>query len=160
MDTKTARDDMLAQMCALAGTGWSASEIAKEFGVTRATVIGKLWRSGFRAGKPSPTIPRRPARAPRAPRAAPKIEPPMITEPKPTPPQKQTREEIAAFDAIDPSPHRGAGEACAKLTSHQCRWPIGDPLDEEFRFCCHTVHRIGAPYCKTHRNVARVILSK
>ena len=42
-----------------------------------------------------------------------------------------------------------------KLDNHTCRWPIGDPRDEDFCFCGKKV-RAGQTYCDEHSAVAYV----
>ena len=42
-----------------------------------------------------------------------------------------------------------------ELDNHTCRWPLGDPKDENFRFCGKKV-RIGQTYCEEHAAVAYV----
>jgi len=39
------------------------------------------------------------------------------------------------------------------LTENTCKWPIGDPTDEDFHFCGHTPSK-DAPYCEDHTKVA------
>lgn len=41
------------------------------------------------------------------------------------------------------------------LDSHTCRWPLGDPRDEDFCFCGKKV-RAGQTYCDEHSMVAYV----
>jgi len=41
------------------------------------------------------------------------------------------------------------------LDNHTCRWPIGDPKDENFHFCGANV-RIGQTYCEEHAAIAYV----
>jgi GcrA cell cycle regulator len=45
------------------------------------------------------------------------------------------------------------------LSSQTCRWPIGDPKHEDFRFCGKPV-AIGKPYCPEHCAQAYVGSSK
>lgn len=42
-----------------------------------------------------------------------------------------------------------------ELDSHTCRWPIGDPRDEDFCFCGKKV-RAGQTYCDEHSQIAYV----
>lgn len=42
-----------------------------------------------------------------------------------------------------------------ELDSHTCRWPIGDPRDDDFCFCGKKVHA-GQTYCDEHSQVAYV----
>ncbi len=39
------------------------------------------------------------------------------------------------------------------LKPHSCRFPLGDPRDENFRFC-GLVKRAGSSYCRDHHRVA------
>jgi GcrA cell cycle regulator len=41
--------------------------------------------------------------------------------------------------------------ALADLTLTTCRWPLGDPRDEGFRFCGAACD---PPYCNSHRRLA------
>ena len=46
----------------------------------------------------------------------------------------------------------------AKLTdldNHTCRWPIGDPKDENFHFCGRKI-KLGQTYCEEHAALAYV----
>lgn len=65
-----------------------------------------------------------------------------------------------------PSPIRRAGTkpepkeetrvyTLADLTSQTCRWPIGDPKEENFHFCGKPVIQ-GKPYCADHCAAAYV----
>lgn len=42
-----------------------------------------------------------------------------------------------------------------ELTEHTCRWPIGDPAQEDFHFCGHQCP-IEIPYCTAHMRIAYV----
>ncbi len=46
------------------------------------------------------------------------------------------------------------GLAVLNLTPWCCRWPIGDPLKDGFRFCCEAVAD-GNSYCPEHMGRAR-----
>tara|TARA_Y100000590_G_scaffold364139_1_gene422297 strand:+ start:53844 stop:54332 length:489 start_codon:yes stop_codon:yes gene_type:complete len=39
------------------------------------------------------------------------------------------------------------------LTENNCKWPIGDPRDDDFHFCGHAPSN-GSPYCEDHSKVA------
>ena len=111
--------------------GLSASQVARQLGgVSRSAVIGKVHRLGI-AGRDAPSRPQtlvgRPASrtrasaggtrrqtAPRAPR------PPVLPR--------------APFEAI-------ATATIHTLTSHGCRWPIGEPDQADFGFCGRSAHR-------------------
>lgn len=42
-----------------------------------------------------------------------------------------------------------------ELDNHTCRWPLGDPKDDNFHFCGKKV-KIGQTYCEEHSTVAYV----
>lgn len=50
-----------------------------------------------------------------------------------------------------PSPikRRKPGATILELTDRMCKWPIGDPRDNEFRFCGKQ-SVTGLPYCNDH----------
>lgn len=121
--------------------GLSASQIAKQLGgVTRNAVIGKVHRLGLggRAGPSAPgpasrvSAPRaaRPRRA--AVRAAPRV-------------MAQARPSVAAPVAAPEGP--GLVTDMARLGSHACKWPMGDPKSADFSFCGR--HAEGR-YCVAH----------
>ena len=47
------------------------------------------------------------------------------------------------------TPETFAADAVVALTPRCCRWPIGDPHVEGFRFCCERAEP-GNPYCNDH----------
>lgn len=48
---------------------------------------------------------------------------------------------------------RGARQSIAALRSESCRWPIGDPLNPDFRFCGEE-KIAGTSYCLDHYHAA------
>lgn len=42
------------------------------------------------------------------------------------------------------------------LTSQTCRWPSGDPKDEDFQFCGQPPE-LGKPYCASHCELGYVV---
>ncbi|WP_350336122.1 GcrA family cell cycle regulator [Coralliovum pocilloporae] len=144
--------------------GLSASQIAAELGdVTRNAVIGKVHRLGLsgRAKTTSSSAPRpRRARTPSQPgarssggaapksvgNAALKMEPQMKPE---AAPQAQPQAEPKS-DVVVPISKRAT---ILSLTEYTCKWPIGDPGDQEFHFCGNK-SKSGLPYCDYHCKVA------
>ncbi len=131
--------------------GLSASQIAGRLGdVTRNAVIGKVHRLGLsgrattsriKTVRPRKRVARvgnkqnRPLRfgAPRAPFQA-----------GATPPSEQSFE--LAEELIIPMDER---KYITTLTETCCRWPIGDPTNEDFHFCGK--NKVGGmPYCEFH----------
>ena len=42
-----------------------------------------------------------------------------------------------------------------KLDNHTCRWPLGDPRDDDFCFCGKRI-KTGQTYCEEHAAIAYV----
>lgn len=162
-------EDRVATLTKLWADGLSASQIAKELGgVTRNAVIGKVHRLGL-SGRAKPTKPKAaPKRAaprkakPATARSAPKTKPTTASRPA----AKSTREVATASKqkyAQLPVPSEAPVEAqplqdgsyatILTLTEHMCKWPIGDPTSDEFRFCGRKTDP-DEPYCKAHSMVA------
>ncbi|MDJ0512447.1 MAG: GcrA family cell cycle regulator [Methyloceanibacter sp.] len=137
--------------------GLSASQIAGRLGgVTRNAVIGKVHRLGLsgRATTSRSSVPRpRRNHAPRQNRA------PSITfgtrgnvALKPT-----FEEEFEAAPAPAPVEelviplHERA--SILTLKDCMCKWPIGDPTDEDFHFCGRKKSG-SSPYCEYHSRMA------
>ncbi len=127
--------------------GLSASQIAKQLGgVTRNAVIGKVHRLGL-SGRAAPSKPARtvfkaprPARsvtsAPSAPR---RISSEPVSLHAPAPPVRYVEEAPGTATVLT-------------LGAHMCKWPIGDPAQDNFTFCGR---RAGdGPYCHEHSQVA------
>lgn len=153
-------DERVELLKKLWSEGLSASAIATALGgVTRNAVIGKVHRLGLsgRAKPPAPQPQRRakPTRAPSHPmRAAPfvrgntalaaDIEPVTAQAPEPEP------ERRPADDVVIPMSER---VTIMELREQMCRWPIGDPGREDFRFCGGRV-TVASPYCSHHAAIA------
>lgn len=54
---------------------------------------------------------------------------------------------------------RGAAGAVGAIGFSDCRWPFGDPRDEDFHFCCVATSN-GAVYCTEHSALARTVMHR
>jgi GcrA cell cycle regulator len=126
-------DDRVALLKKLWGEGKTAAEIAKELGgVTRNAVIGKAHRLKL-SNRVSPI---QQNKKPATPKAAVEKKIPVKAA-APVIARDENREVISLMD----------------LGARMCRWPIGDPREEEFGFCgCSSI--AGLPYCPDHAKVA------
>jgi len=175
-------DERVEKLKELWSDGMSASQIAKVLGgVTRNAVIGKVHRLGLSNRGPAVSggssssddaktaEPAKP-KAIAAPKAAPAKKDPEPAPPVPAPVARRTPPVIR--DATQPrapgapTPEEEAARATLaeiekiakrisllELTERTCKWPIGDPTEENFAFCglpCIP----GKPYCQYHVAVA------
>jgi len=150
-------EDRVATLSKLWAEGLSASQIAKQLGgVTRNAVIGKVHRLGLSGrAKPSRPKPAKVATAAR-PKATPK--PAKVTakaaaesKPKAKPAQLPATIEQPPLEA---KPLKdGTYATILTITDHMCKFPIGDPKADEFRFCGRKTDP-DEPYCMPHSMVA------
>lgn len=147
-------DDRVEILAKLWAEGLSASQIAKQLGgVTRNAVIGKVHRLGL-SGRATPSRPRRKkVTAPRATAKSPATSRPSAPRtPKapsaPTPSVKPLPIPLEAKPLAN-------GEFATILTidENTCKWPIGDPSSDDFRFCGRPASD-NNPYCSSHCQVA------
>ncbi len=121
--------------------GFSCAQIAREIGVTRNAVIGKIHRLGLSRARAAP---------PGAERTASRTRRPAVL---------MQRRLLRALYRQAPEPAAeapaGAADHCSllDLTKGSCRWPISDPGAEDFCFCgSHSVR--GLSYCAGHARIA------
>lgn len=143
--------------------GLTTGEIGKRLGVSKNSIVGKVHRLQL-SGRPSPikkkdeaapekTMPEKTAKKEeKAAPAKPK------EEKKPEPAKEEKFEPIAKMSLKSNFPHSGK-TSLTDLDNHTCRWPIGDPKDENFHFCGRKV-KIGQTYCEEHANIAYVKAGK
>ncbi|MDQ0392573.1 GcrA family cell cycle regulator [Labrys monachus] len=156
-------DERVELLKKLWSEGLSASAIATELGgVTRNAVIGKVHRLGLsgRAKTPAPAPQRRakPTRTPSHP-LRPQAPTPVIRgntalAPQLTPlaaVEEQAEPKLRPVeDVVVPMSER---VTIMELREHMCRWPLGDPGREDFRFCGSRVG-VQGPYCSHHAAIA------
>ncbi len=135
----------VARLAELWSEGVSASVIAKELGCTRNAVIGKTTRL-----KIETPVPRGGPKTPHD-----KISPAVIRRIARRP--IHTREPGRRWnnDAKIPQNQR---KSLLDLGKRDCRWPVGDPMTEDFFFCGARVWGKQA-YCRHHCNRAWLPLS-
>jgi len=106
--------DKIKQLKKLWTKGKSTVEIAKELGISKNSVIGKVHRLELTA-RPSP------------------IKKKEVKVVRPAPQKKKIVGKCHLMD----------------LKSNTCRWPIGEPENEDFHFCGKPTVT-GKPYCEEH----------
>ena len=129
-------DARVEQLKNLWTEGLSASQIARALGgVTRNAVIGKVHRLGL-AGRASPSRSERP-RLPSAPK---------VSMRSYMPPAPIVEEDPLILDD-------GSHATVLTINDRMCRWPIGDPSENEIHFCGRKP-KSGSPYCEAHARMA------
>ena len=133
--------------------GLSASQIAAELGgITRNAVIGKVHRLGLsgRAKSPSSTAPR--PRKTRTHAYMLRVARPAIRGNTALAQAFEYEVEVEA-ELVDNIIPIGQRRNLLELTEETCRWPIGDPAENEFHFCGRKP-KFGSPYCEAHARKA------
>lgn len=159
-------DERVEKLKKLWSEGLSASQIAAQLGgVSRNAVIGKVHRLSLpgrakAGGTAAATRPKqRPATsAPRAPNFASRVATRTVTRPAGATVLKEEIEvDLVAEqdfhiqkDVVVPMSRR---LELTQLTERTCKWPIGDPLKEEFHFCGNDSPE-ASPYCTFHARLA------
>lgn len=141
-------DESVEQLRKMWSEGLTANEIAKKLGVTKNAIVGKVHRLCLTA-RPSPI------------KSKDNVE---ENEPAQTQTEivfEETIEEEIVVQEVEtptvatPKACKGSNIKLVDLDSHTCRWPIGDPRDDDFCFCGKKV-RSGQTYCDEHSAVAYV----
>ncbi|RDL49015.1 hypothetical protein BLJAPNOD_00110 [Ensifer sp. M14] len=159
-------DERVEKLKKLWSEGLSASQIAAQLGgVSRNAVIGKVHRLSLpgrakAGGTTAATRPKqRPATsAPRAPNYAARVATRTVTRSAGATVLKEEVEvDLVAeqdfsirTDVVVPMSRR---LELTQLTERTCKWPIGDPLKEEFHFCGNDSPE-ASPYCSFHARLA------
>ena len=159
-------DERVEKLKKLWSEGLSASQIAAQLGgVSRNAVIGKVHRlclpGRAKAGGSTTTATRtkRPATsAPRAPNYAARIATRSVTRSTGSTVMKDEMV-IDAVEDQDVAPVSNVVVpmsrrlALTQLTDRTCKWPIGDPMKDEFHFCGNDSPDT-SPYCTFHAKLA------
>ncbi len=178
-------DEMVEDLKTMWKQGLTTAEIGKRLGVSKNSIVGKVHRLGL-SGRPSPIKKKEtPATAPSTPEVkkstkekVTKVEKTEKIEPVKEEIKVQPKEEIKVEKTIsepvcpiekaEPKisecqksdfDKSARAVSLVELDNHTCRWPIGDPKDENFHFCGRKV-RIGQTYCDEHSQVAYVKTGK
>lgn len=133
-------DEAIEAVKALIKDGLSARRVALRLnkqvpGITRNAVIGKMHRLAHRGGggpnnnqgvkrSPAPRIPREPKI-----KLKPKVRPKMDED--------FHLKDMRLITIVE-------------LTENTCHWPVGDPKEDDFRYCGLPKLVDGGPYCRHH----------
>ncbi|MBE6445140.1 MAG: hypothetical protein E7019_03670 [Alphaproteobacteria bacterium] len=173
-------DEMIEQLKKMWDEGLTTGEIGRRLNVSKNSIVGKVHRLGL-SGRPSPIKKKdQTSETPKSEKkqSAPKEKAKSVAPETKTVTEKPKKdakniaktENVAKADEIDlkfiPAPIKektpskaGQNVSLVELDNHTCRWPIGDPKDDNFHFCGKKV-RIGQTYCDEHSAIAYVKPSK
>lgn len=172
-------DEMVEELKKLWKEGVTTGEIGKRLGVSKNSIVGKVHRLGL-SGRPSPIkrkddnkevveakpttklapekAPEKKAKETKAVKAEKKEIKKEVVEEK----YIVAAEEIEVYEEVIEVKTKTAQNGkigVADLDNHTCRWPIGDPKDENFHFCGCKV-KLGQTYCDEHAAIAYVKTNK
>lgn len=143
-------DEAVEELKRMWDRGMTTGQIAKALNVTKNSIIGKVHRLCLTA-RPSPI---KKVSAKKTPAA----------KKENTKPNKESRK-TSAVATNAPKEEKIPAQAASfieetniplvKLDNHTCRWPLGDPRDDDFCFCGKKV-KTGQTYCEEHAAVAYV----
>ncbi|TPW25959.1 GcrA family cell cycle regulator [Pararhizobium mangrovi] len=157
-------EERIEKLKKLWADGLSASQIATQLGgVSRNAVIGKVHRLSLpgRAKSSSATAPARPKRTTSAPKA-PNYASRAGQRSMPRTAGATALKQEVAFEATPVADARPVDDVVVpmarhleliELTEHTCKWPVGDPLQDDFHFCGNDAGDSG-PYCRYHAKLA------
>ena len=160
-------DEMVETLKKLWDEGVTTGEIGRRLGISKNSIVGKVHRLGL-SGRPSPIKKKSDTPAKPAPKAE-KPEPKPVEKPIERPVAKKSTVEIItplpdeeddiklarSINIASTEPSKNGNLSLTELDNHTCRWPIGDPKDDNFHFCGKKV-RLGQTYCEEHSAIAYV----
>lgn len=155
-------DEMVEDLRKMWKEGLTTGEIGRRLQVSKNSIVGKVHRLGL-SGRPSPIKKKEENSTEEA------AKPAKVATPKATPVKEKEAEKIEIkaeakesktsetpkFSPRERSHKVNHNVSLADLDNHTCRWPVGDPKDENFHFCGKKV-KIGQTYCEEHATIAYV----
>ena len=147
-------DENVEKLRQLWSEGLSANEIAKKLGVTKNAIVGKVHRLCLKA-RPSPIKSKDNTENVKETSVVVEVEEQTLTVEQSVVEETEIVEEAPVYVEKKIYKRSPSNVKLMELDSHTCRWPIGDPRDEDFCFCGKRV-RSGQTYCDEHSAVAYV----
>ena len=148
-------DEAVEELKRMWDRGMTTGQIAKALNVTKNSIIGKVHRLCLTA-RPSP-IKKTDAVEENKKSVTPQKA--VKEKNKPTKETPDKTEHATEAKESKAAPKTVTVETdnipLVKLDNHTCRWPMGDPRDDDFCFCGKRV-RTGQTYCEEHAAVAYV----
>lgn len=152
-------DEAVEELKKMWDKGMTTGQIAKVLNVTKNSIIGKVHRLCLTA-RPSPikkssgkSVEKKASKPQKAEKVekATKTSNKVVKEAPISPISENTKTPVSIVEETN--------IPLVKLDNHTCRWPMGDPKDEDFCFCGKRI-RTGQTYCEEHAAVAYVKAGK
>jgi GcrA cell cycle regulator len=147
-------DEAVEELKKMWDKGMTTGQIAKVLNVTKNSIIGKVHRLCLTA-RPSPIKKSNKTTEEKKATSAKKAE--KTTKAKSCTPAPKKLEQAPIKEEVKlvvPAPDE-INIPLVKLDNHTCRWPMGDPRDEDFCFCGKRI-KTGQTYCEEHAAIAYV----
>lgn len=154
-------DEAVEELKKMWDKGMTTGQIAKVLGVTKNSIIGKVHRLCLTA-RPSPI--KKSTNSEKKDTKPAKIEKNTTKKAKTTAPKAEKVKEVVIekkeeVTKVETPTIEELNIPLIKLDNHTCRWPLGDPRDEDFCFCGKKI-KTGQTYCEEHSAVAYVRTTK
>lgn len=148
-------DEAVEELKKMWDKGMTTGQIAKALNVTKNSIIGKVHRLCLTA-RPSPIK-----------KSSDKTEKKATTPKQAKEVKKETTKSVSKKEtSVVAETEKKVAPVVeetniplVKLDNHTCRWPMGDPRDEDFCFCGKRI-KTGQTYCEEHAAVAYVKAGK
>ena len=148
-------DEAVEELKRMWDRGMTTGQIAKALNVTKNSIIGKVHRLCLTA-RPSPIKKTDLAETEKKNTKKEKSNKEKNTQVKQAPAKATAAKETKTVKPVaKPVAAETTNIPLVKLDNHTCRWPMGDPRDDDFCFCGKRV-RTGQTYCEEHAAVAYV----
>ncbi len=152
-------DEAVEELKKMWDKGMTTGQIAKVLNVTKNSIIGKVHRLCLTA-RPSPikkaSSEKNETKATKAAKSSStknndaKNRKQEFTEPKVAENNIEEKDLLHKDTVVEET-----NIPLVKLDNHTCRWPLGDPRDDDFCFCGKRV-KTGQTYCEEHAAIAYV----
>ena len=154
-------DEAVEELKKMWDKGMTTGQIAKVLGVTKNSIIGKVHRLCLTA-RPSPI--KKSTNSEKKDTKPAKTEKNTTKKAKTTAPKAEKVKEVVIekkeeVTKVETPTIEELNIPLVKLDNHTCRWPLGDPRDEDFCFCGKKI-KTGQTYCEEHSAVAYVRTTK
>ncbi|MBR5154136.1 MAG: global cell cycle regulator GcrA-like protein [Alphaproteobacteria bacterium] len=147
-------DEAVEELKKMWDKGMTTGQIAKVLNVTKNSIIGKVHRLCLTA-RPSPI--KKSNKTTEEKKATPAKKAEKTTKAKSCTPAPKKLEQAPIKEEVKPvvPVPEEINIPLVKLDNHTCRWPMGDPRDEDFCFCGKRI-KTGQTYCEEHAAIAYV----